>query len=337
MQSANNVMVFVEQRGNRIQDVSLELLSKAGQLARDLGGEAQAVALGDAGLQGELPALGRYGCKRVYYMQDNRLARYTSVPYARALQKVVQEFTPKILLFGATTQGRDLAPRVASNLRCGLTADCTDLQIGEHKLKGKKYENILLQIRPAFGGNIIATIVSPESRPSMATVREGVMKKRSLEGEPQALLVSVPSNLQDKDLLTEILEEALVEKEVDLKAAKIIVAAGMGAVNQECLQLVRELAAVLGGAVGASRPVVDGGHLSKEHQVGQTGTTVRPHLYIACGISGQIQHRAGISEAHRIIAINKDPLAPIFECAHYSIVGDVKDILPKMIKACKEI
>lgn len=171
----------------------------------------------------------------------------------------------------------------------------------------------------------------------MATVREGVMKKLKLQDEPQAEVLEVSSNLRDQDVLTQILQVEKIEKQVDLKAAKIIVSAGMGASSPESLQLVRELAQVLGGAVGASRPVVDGGYLSKEHQVGQTGTTVRPNLYIACGISGQIQHRAGITDAHRIIAINKDPQAPIFECAHYAIVGDVNEVLPRMIKAYKEV
>ncbi|MFP4391641.1 MAG: electron transfer flavoprotein subunit alpha/FixB family protein [Desulfohalobiaceae bacterium] len=337
MHSEQNVMVFVEQYENRIADVSRELLSKARELADQLGGEVQAGALGDSGLGAELSALGSFGCDRVFYMQDQRLARYSSVPYARGLCRIVQEFSPRFLLFGASTLGRDLAPRVASQLRCGLTADCTDLQIGEHKSKGTVYKDILLQIRPAFGGNIIATIVSPESRPSMATVREGVMKKHKLPGDPQAEVIEVPSNIRDEDLLTQILAVEKVEKAVDLKAAKIIVSAGMGASSPESLQLVKELAQVLGGAVGASRPVVDGGYLGKEHQVGQTGTTVRPNLYIACGISGQIQHRAGITEAHRIIAINKDPQAPIFECAHYAIVGDVNEVLPKMIKAYKEV
>lgn len=337
MHSEQNVMVFVEQYENRIADVSRELLSKARELADRLGGEVQAGVLGDSGLGAELPALGSFGCDRVFYMQDQRLSRYSSVPYARGLCRIVQEYNPRFLLFGASTLGRDLAPRVASQLRCGLTADCTDLQIGEHKSKGTVYKDILLQIRPAFGGNIIATIVSPESRPSMATVREGVMKKHKLHGEPQAEVIDVPSNIRDEDLLTQILAVEKVEKAVDLKAAKIIVSAGMGASSPESLQLVKELAQVLGGAVGASRPVVDGGYLGKEHQVGQTGTTVRPNLYIACGISGQIQHRAGITEAHRIIAINKDPQAPIFECAHYAIVGDVNEVLPKMIKAYKEV
>lgn len=335
MHSYRNVMVFIEHHQNRIAEISKELLCKARDLAHQLGGEVEAVFLGDERPE-ELFELGYYGCTRVYLMQDPKLANFTTIPYAKALGKIVREYTPGILLLGATTQGRDLAPRVASELRCGLTADCTELQIGEHKTKNKKYENILLQKRPAFEGNIIATIVSPESLPSLATVSEGVMKKEILDERLEVELIDVESNLSDQDLLTEILEFQEVDKKVDLKSAQIIVAAGMGAVDHKALNMVKELANVLGAELGASRPVVDAGYLDKEHQVGQTGTTVRPALYIACGISGQIQHRAGMEETHRIIAINRDPNAPIFECAHYAIVGDLNDVLPKMIKACQE-
>ena len=335
MQSSHNVMVFIEHHDNRVAEISKELLSRASDLARDLGGEVEAVVLTGEEME-EIQDLGRYGCSRVYCVQDKRLANYTSVPYSKALGKVVRNYTPHVLLFGATTMGRDLAPRIASELNCGLTADCTELEIGNHKIKGKIYENILLQRRPAFGGNIIATIVSPESKPSMATVREGVMKKQELDEKLQVKVVNLESDLTDQDVLSEVLEIQKVEKKVDLKSAKIIVAAGMGAVDEKSLNMVRELAHVLGGEVGASRPVVDGGYLDKDHQVGQTGTTVRPVLYIACGISGQVQHRAGMGEAHRIIAINSDPNAPIFDCAHYGIVGDVNQVLPKMIQAYKE-
>ena len=335
MHSSHNVMVFIELRDNRVTEISKELLSKAADLAGDLQGEVEAVVLGGEEVE-ELKDLGRYGCSRVYCVQDKRLSLFTSVPYAKALGKVVKNYTPHALLFGATTMGRDLAPRIASELNCGLTADCTELEIGDHKIKGKTYENILLQRRPAFGGNIIATIVSPESEPSIATVREGVMKKQEVDEELQVEVINVESGLTDEDVRTEVLDIEKVEKKVDLKSAKIIVAAGMGAVEEKTLNMVHELADVLGGEVGASRPVVDGGYLDKDHQVGQTGTTVRPNLYIACGISGQVQHRAGMGEAHRIIAINSDPAAPIFDCAHYAIVGDVKDVLPKMIKAYKE-
>jgi electron transfer flavoprotein alpha subunit len=269
-------------------------------------------------------------------VQHPGLERFTSVPYAKTLTHIIQRYEPQAVLFGATTTGRDVAPRVASELQCGLTADCTDLQIGEHKAKGTVYPNVLLQIRPAFGGNIVATIVSPDSRPSMATVREGVMPRRELDSWQAAQVVREDIDLGEADILTEILDVVHKEKAVDMKKAKIIVSAGMGAADPQSLDAVRELAATLGGVVGASRPVVDAGIVPKEHQVGQTGTTVRPNLYIACGISGQIQHRAGMSESKRIVAINTDPAAPIFDIAHYGIVGDVKQVIQHMIKAYKD-
>lgn len=327
-------MVFIETRNSRVAEVSLELLSAADRLAQELGGEVEAVALGH-NLEDELKILGHYGCRQVYYTDDERLSHFTSVPFAKTVVKMIQKYEPGIVLFGATTMGQDVAPRVASALRCGLTADCTDLQIGEHKIKETTYENTLLQIRPAFGGNIVATIVSPESVPSMATVREGVMKMNAPDPEKMVELVREPCTLDDNDFLSEVLEVILEEKEVNLKGAQIIVSAGMGASDPETISLARELAKALGGELGCSRPVVDSGILGKDHQVGQTGITVRPNLYIACGISGQIQHRAGMSEAKRIIAINKDPQAPIFTLAHYGIIGEAKDVLGKMIKAYK--
>jgi electron transfer flavoprotein alpha subunit len=334
MDNNNNVLVFIETRHGRIAEVSLELISAATSLAAELGGQVEAVAPGHD-LTEELGRLGHYGCQRVYCIDDPRLTHFTSIPYARAVVEMIQRHNPAVVLFGATTMGRDVAPRVASALKCGLTADCTDLKIGEHTIKDRTYRNILLQIRPAFGGNIVATIVSPESRPSMATVREGVMKlglpdpSRKVEIVPESIAFS------DDDFLSEIIEIVREEKQVNLKGAQIIVSAGMGASDPEALGLARELARILGGELGCSQPVVDAGILDKEHQVGQTGVTVRPNLYIACGISGQIQHRAGMSEAKRIIAINRDPQAPIFALAHYGIVGDVKDVLNKMIKAYK--
>jgi len=334
MSVENSVMVFIEQTDNRIADVSKELISEARRLADQLGVAVSAVAMGHQ-LTSELLTLGQYGCDVVYYTDDPRLARFTSVPYAKTIVSVIKKYAPQVVLYGATTTGRDVAPHVASTLRCGLTADCTSLAIGDFTQQKKTYENALLQIRPAFGGNIVATIVSPESRPSMATVREGVMRMADPDPTGTVQIVDVPLAISDDDFLTEIIEVIRQERSVDLKGARIIVSAGMGAASPEGLELVQKLAAALGGVVGASRPVVDGGILSRDHQVGQTGTTVRPNLYIACGISGQIQHRAGMGESKRIIAINTDPEAPIFEIAHYGIVGDVTDVLPKMIKAYK--
>ncbi len=319
MTSNKNIMVFIETRNSRVAEVSLELLSAADRLSRKLGGDVEAVALGH-NLEDELKSLGHFGCQQVYYIDDKRLTHFTSVPYAKTVVEMIKKYMPKIVLFGATTMGRDVAPRVASALKCGLTADCTDLQIGVHKLKDTLYENTLLQIRPAFGGNIVATIVSPESVPSMATVREGVMKMNPADTSKTVEIIREPCTIDDHDFLTEILEVIREEKQVNLKAAQIIVSAGMGASDLETITLAKELAKVLGGELGCSRPVVDAGILDKDHQVGQTGITVRPNLYIACGISGQIQHRAGMAEAKRIIAINKDPQAPI---------------LGKMIKAYK--
>ncbi len=334
MSAENSVMVFIEQSEKEIAEVSLELVCEAKKLAEKLGVEVTAIAIGHE-MKDKLSMLGNFGCRTVYYIDDKRLAHFTSIPYARAIVTMIEKYNPKIVLFGASIIGRDVAPRVASELKCGLTADCTELRIGEHKVKGKIYQNILLQIRPAFGGNIIATIVSPESVPSMATVREGVMKMTDPDPSTTATVVAEESGFSDHDFLTEVIEIVREEKAVDLKSAKIIISAGMGAGNPESVELVKKLANVLGGKLGASRPMVDSGLLPKAHQVGQTGTTVRPNVYIACGISGQIQHRAGMAESKRIIAINSDPDAPIFKIAHYGIVGDLTDVVPKMIKAYK--
>lgn len=332
MPSTNNVMVYIEHHDNKIADVSLELICKATELAAETGGEVQAVVLG-SGLEAELERPGHYGCDTLFYIEDERLEHFTSVPCARLVARQIKKQAPQIVLFGATTQGRDIAPRVASALRCGLTADCTDLKIGTHKYKKKLYERTLLQIRPAFGGNIVATIVSPESSPSMATVREGVMKMAAPDLQRKVRILKETCDLSPADFPTRVVDIVRTIKGVDLKSARVIVAAGMGVATPEGIALVKELAATIGAEVGASRPVVDAGLMPGDHQVGQTGTTVRPNLYIACGISGQIQHRAGMSESMRIIAINSDPDAPIFDIAHYGIVGDVMKVIPEMIRA----
>ncbi|EKD28297.1 MAG: Electron transfer flavoprotein alpha subunit [uncultured bacterium] len=224
---------------------------------------------------------------------------------------------------------------MASALKVGLTADCTDLQIGDHTAGDKEYKNILYQIRPAFGGNIIATIVSPESKPQMATVREGVMKITAPDSSFKGKITPEKIELSKEDLLTEIIKKVKEEKTVNLKSSQIIVSGGMGVGTKENFELIKQLAHVLGGQVAASRAAVDAGLIGKEHQVGQTGVTVRPKLYIACGISGSIQHRAGMDQSARIIAINTDSDAPMFQIAHYGIVGDLKDVIPKFIKAYK--
>lgn len=329
-----SVLVFIEQNANHIAEVSFELVCKARELADQLNTSVSAIALG-SGLKNELAVLGHYGCDTIYYVDEKRLSHYTSIPYAKAVSTLIKKHMPQIVLFGASINGRDLAPRVASELQCGLTADCTDLQIGDYQYKEKQWNNILLQIRPAFGGNIIATIVSPESTPSMASVREGVMKMTLPDPKRSARIVEESIEFSSRDFPTEILEVIRQAKTVNLKGAKIIVAAGMGVSTPESLNLVKELAKALGAEIGCSRPVSDAGLLDKAYQVGQTGTTVRPNLYIACGISGQLQHLAGMSEAKRIIAINTDPQAPIFNVAHYGIVGDLNDVIPKMINAYK--
>lgn len=328
------VMVYIEYCNGRIADVSIELVCEAFRLAQRLGTTVEAMAIGH-NVNEPMSVLAGYGCSRVYCVDDKRLSHFTSLPYARAVVKIIHKVSPKIVLFGATKIGRDVAPRAASALKCGLTADCTALDIGSHQAKGKRYEDLLLQIRPAFGGNILATIISPDSAPSMATVRDGVMRRTKPDMSRTGEIVMEDVNLTDQDFMTEILEVVEQERSVDLKSAKVIVSAGMGACLPESISLIKELAALLGGEVGASRPIVDAGLLSKEHQVGQTGTSVNPNLYIACGISGQIQHRAGMAGAKRIIAINDNPAAPIFSIAHYGFVGEVNAVLPNLIKSYK--
>jgi len=330
----NTVMVFIQQDDGIVADVSLELVSRARELADELGVKVSAVLAGDK-LESEAKRVITYGVDELFLIEDKRLAHYTPVPYTKVVKDVIETQQPQIVLYGATTTGRDLGPRIASNLKVGLTADCTDLQIGDHSIRDTEYKNILYQIRPAFGGNIIATIVSPEKTPQMATVREGVMKMAEPNPDFKGKITKVDSKLEDSDCLTEIIKRIREEKSVNLKGAQIIVSGGIGVETKENFKLIEELAHVLGGEVGASRAAVDAGIVSKEHQVGQTGTTVRPRLYIACGISGSIQHRAGMAESSKIIAINTDPEAPIFQIAHYGIVGDLKEVIPQFIKAYK--
>jgi electron transfer flavoprotein alpha subunit len=253
--------------------------------------------------------------------------------------KLFEEEKPQIALMGASSIGRDLGPRVSSALHSGLTADCTSLVIGDHEDKklDKVYENLLYQIRPAFGGNIIATIINPDCRPQMATVREGVMKKEILDTKYKGKInkLDVTKYTNDVDFVVEMIERHMEKSKVNIKGAGIIVAGGYGVGSKENFNLLFELAEVLGGEVGASRAAVDSGYVEHGRQIGQTGTTVRPKLYIACGISGQIQHRAGMEESAQIIAINTDPEAPINSIADYVITGDVAEIIPKMIKFYK--
>jgi len=331
------VWVFAEQEDGALHDVALELCSKARELADTLGVKVGAVlpGSGTAKLAEKLIA---HGADNIYVVDDVRLAHYQTGPYCRVLTTLVEKHRPQIVVFGATPIGRDLAPRVASTLRAGLTADCTDLEISDvTDPKAKtEHKNLLLQIRPAFGGNIIATIVNFDWWPQMATVREGVMAMKEPDPSRTGKVVEETVKIDDTDLALKLLERHLEERKVNLKGARVIVAGGGGIGSKDNFQLLYELAGAIGGAVGASRAAVDGGLIGKEHQIGQTGTTVRPALYIAVGISGAIQHRSGMEESAKIIAINKDPEAPIFSVAHYGIVGDFKQVIPMMIKAIKE-
>jgi len=337
MSETRNVWVFVEQDEGKTADVSLELMSKGRELADELKSELWAVLPGD-GVGALASDLVARGADRVLYAEHRELRQYRTLPYARVLTALVAERRPYILLFGASSVGRDLAPRVASAVRSGLTADCTDLQIGDFESQKDKqvYKDLLLQIRPAFGGNLIATIVNPKHRPQMATVREGVMRQRPADASRKGTIEKVPCSFEPGDFALEVLSREVRASTVKLKEAPVIVSGGMGVGDAEGFALVRELAAAMGGEVGASRAAVDAGLIAKEHQVGQTGTTVRPRLYVAAGISGAIQHRAGMAESSKIIAVNTDPDAPIFQIAHYRIVGDLAQVLPLMTAALRE-
>jgi electron transfer flavoprotein alpha subunit len=329
-----NVWVYIEHHDATVAEVSRELLCKARELADTLGVGVEAVLIGDK-VERTAQQLLSYKTDVVRCVEDPRLAHYTPVPYTRAVVSLIERYRPQIVLYGATTTGRDLAPRIASRLRTGLTADCTDLQIGDYTIKGTTYEHILYQIRPAFGGNIIATIVSPQHRPQMATVRRGVMHMQEPDPQYTGEVVREEVAFDEADFQSRVLERVVEEKKVNLPGAQVIVAGGYGMGSAENFALVRELAEALGGEVGASRAAVDAGFIGKDHQVGQTGVTVRPKLYIACGISGSVQHRAGMDASGRIVAINTDPEAPIFNVAHYGIVGDAADVIPKFISAYK--
>ena len=330
----HQVWVFIEQRSGKAADVSLELLSKGHKLAESLGGELKAVLFGHKAQEIAKEAF-RYGVTEVLMADHPELEHYNTLPYSRLLSELVDAHQPRIVLFGGTFVGRDLAPRVASHTLSGLTADCTDLQISDVKYLRKEHKELLLQIRPAFGGNIIATIICPDSEVQMATVREGVMEKHPLDKSVKGKITEIKYQPNDADHLVRIIERHHEENKVNLKAAPIIVSGGYGMGSKENFQILYELAHVIGGEVAGSRAAVDAGFITQPRQVGQTGVTVRPKLYIACGISGAIQHRAGMQDANKIIAINGDPEAPIFDICHYGIVGDVMEVIPMFIDAYK--
>ena len=335
----NNIIVYCETNGNSVVEVSLELLTKARGLAKELKVEVEGILIGKdlKGLEAQLYA---HGASVAHKAEDPRLEFYQTLPHTSIVNEIISKEKPQIVLFGATSVGRDLAPRLASALKCGLTADCTSLEIGDHyeKKTDTTYKNLLYQIRPAFGGNIVATIVNPETKPQMATVREGVMRREELDVPVKGKVKSwnVGEIVKKTDFAVEIIERHVEDKKINIKGSQIIVSGGYGVGSKEKFELLYQLADVLGGEVGGTRAAVDAGFIEHDRQIGQTGVTVRPKLYIACGISGQIQHRAGMMESSMIISINTDPNAPINNIADYVIIGDFSDVVPKMINYYKK-
>ena len=326
---SKDVYVLAEQRDGELQKVGLELIGKATELAADLGQQVVAILLG-SGIKDKAEILIQHGADKVVVVDDPMLAEYVTEPYAKALNEIIKKNDPEIVLFGATSIGRDLAPRVSARVHTGLTADCTGLAIDEET-------KLLLMTRPAFGGNIMATIVCKNHRPQMATVRPGVMAALAADTARKGEVVPFKVEFTPADMNIEIIEEVKETKKiVDVTEAKVLVSGGRGIGSPEFFNTLKELADLLGGEVAASRAVVDAGWIGKEYQVGQTGKTVRPNLYIACGISGQIQHIAGMQESGIIISINNDPDAPINTIADYVINGTIEEVVPKMIKYYKQ-
>lgn len=335
----NNLFVYCEIEEGNVVDVSLELLTKGRSLANQLKCQLEAIVIGTNLKDIEKQVL-PYGVDKLHVFEGKGLYPYTSLPHTSVLVKLFKEEKPQICLMGATVIGRDLGPRVSSALHSGLTADCTSLEIGDHedKKEGVTYENLLYQIRPAFGGNIVATIVNPEHRPQMATVREGVMKKEilSLTYKGEVVKHEMEAYVSDSDFIVNVIERHVEKAKHNLKGAPIVIAGGYGVGSKDNFNLLFDLAKVLNAEVGASRAAVDAGFADHDRQVGQTGVTVRPKLYIACGISGQIQHIAGMQESAMIISINNDPDAPINTIADYVINGSIEEVVPKMIKYYKQ-
>ncbi len=334
LEEYKGVFIFAEQVDNQISNIAYELLGKAKDLAKDLGTDVTAVLIG-SGVKELADSLAVYGADRVIVVDDPELKDYRTEPYAHALACVINEYKPEIVLVGATAIGRDLGPRVSARVATGLTADCTSLEIGDFPLEAKEGQeqlhNQLLMTRPAFGGNTIATIACPYNRPQMATVRPGVMQKIAPIDGAKANVVEFNPGFTPDGKYVEILEvvKSVVET-VDISEAKILVSGGRGVGSAENFKLLDELAEAIGGTVSCSRAVVDNGWKPKDMQVGQTGKTVRPNVYFAIGISGAIQHTAGMEESDIIIAINKDESAPIFDVADYGIVGDLNKIVPML-------
>jgi electron transfer flavoprotein alpha subunit len=328
------VSVFAEQRDGKVQTVAFELLGEGRKLADELKVPLIAFLLGDSEIENEAAELVAQGADKVFLATHAELKDYRTAPYARVMTKLINEVKPEIVLIGASTMGRDLGARLAARIKCGLTADCTGLSIVE----GENGEKWLAQTRPAFGGNIMATILSGRHRPQMATVRPKVMKKLGVRREIKGEIVKVSVDVPNEDLINKIIDVIRdTSVKVNLPEAEIIVTGGRGIQDPKNFKMIEELAAALGGAVGASRATVDAGWISQHHQVGQTGKTVCPKLYIACGVSGAIQHLVGMQSSDTIVAINKDPDAPIFKVATYGLVGDVLEIVPLLTRKIKEL
>lgn len=323
----NGVWVFAEQRGGELQKVSLEILGEGRKIADKLGVKLTALLLGD-NIKALAEELGTHGADEVLVAESELLKNYTTDGYTKVVCELANERKPGILFIGATFVGRDLGPRVAARLSTGLTADCTILDVEVEK-------GDLLATRPAFGGNLMATIACPDHRPQMATIRPGVFTKLP-KSDVEFVTEVVEVNLVESDIRTKIIEIVKENKDiVDIGEANIIVSGGRGVSTQENFKLLDELAEVLGGTVAGSRAAIDNGWIDKSYQVGQTGKTVRPTIYIACGISGAIQHVAGMQDADMIIAVNKDAGAPIMKIADYAIVGDIAKVLPEMISEAR--
>ena len=340
LEEYKGVFVFAQQVDNKLNGIALELVGKGKDLAKDLGTEVTAVLIG-SDVMGLTKELAEYGADRIIVVDDPELKEYRTEPYAHALAEVIKKYKPEIMLVGATAIGRDLGPRVSARIHTGLTADCTQLEIGDFPINPipgrEQLHNQLLMTRPAFGGNTIATIACPNFRPQMATVRPGVMQKAERVEGAQAVIEEFNPGFVPNNKYVEILDIVKAVSDVeDIMDAKILVSGGRGVGCAENFKLLDDLAEALGGTVSCSRAVVDAGWKSKDLQVGQTGKTVRPHVYFAIGISGAIQHLAGMEESDIIIAINKDETAPIFDVADYGIVGDLNKILPALTEKIKE-
>ena len=339
LEEYKGVAIFAQQVDNKLSSIAFELIGKAHELAADLGTEVTAVVLG-SGIANLADELGEYGADKVVVIDNKELETYRTEPYAQALAAYINEYKPEIMLVGATAIGRDLGPTVSARVATGLTADCTSLEIGDFPLVAREGQeqkhNQLLMTRPAFGGNTIATIACPDNRPQMATVRPGVMQKLEKVAGRKAEVINFNPEIKPNNRFVEILNVVKnVTSTVDIMDAKILVSGGRGVGSAENFKLLDDLAEVLGGTVSCSRAVVDAGWKPKDLQVGQTGKTVRPNVYFAIGISGAIQHTAGMEESDIIIAINKDETAPIFDVADYGIVGDLNKIVPALTEALK--